>query len=89
MIKTIVYTNKFKKDLKLAEKRKFKTSKLRHIIELIRDEKPLPIQCRPHILSGDWDGFWECHIETDWLLIYRMIEDTLELARTGTHSDLF
>ncbi len=84
-----VYTNRFKKDLRLVQKRGLKDEKLRNIITLLCEGKELPKQCRPHLLSGVWDDFWECHIEPDWLLIYRFTEDDLELIRTGTHSDLF
>lgn len=52
-------------------------------------EKSLPEKHRPHILSGKWNKYYECHIEPDWLLIYRAEDGVLELARTGTHSDLF
>lgn len=54
-------------------------------------EKPLPEKCRDHALTGNWEGHRECHIQPDWLLVYRIEEDVLvlTLARTGTHSDLF
>jgi mRNA interferase YafQ len=50
---------------------------------------PLPFSAHPHKLSGEWEGFWECHIQSDWLLIYAVTETHLHLARTGTHADLF
>lgn len=83
------YTNRFKKDLKLAQKRGFKDMKLRNIVTLLCENKELPKHCNHHRLSGNYVGFFECHIEPDWLLIYRIIDDAIELARTGTHSDLF
>ena len=82
-------TTRFLKDIKLAKKRKFNIQKLERIITLLCEDKDLPKYCRPHILSGDWGNFWECHIESDWVLIYRIKGDDLELVRTGTHSDLF
>ena len=85
----VKYTNKFKKELKLAQKRGLKDIKLKNIVTLLCENKELPKQCRPHALSGKYIGFLECHIEPDWLLIYRIIDDGVELARTGTHSDLF
>ncbi len=85
----VVYTNRFKKDLKLAQKRGFNDVKLKNIITLLCESKELPKQCRPHILSGEWSDCWECHIGPDWILIYRFIEDDVHLLRTGTHSDLF
>lgn len=85
----VTYTNRFKKDLKLAQKRGFKDIKLKNIITMLCENKELPKQCRPHMLSGKYVGFFECHIEPDWLLIYRITNNAIELARTGTHSDLF
>lgn len=55
---------------------------------LARDGR-LSISYRPHKLTGEWDGHWECHIESDWLLIYRIVDSAIILARTGTHADLF
>lgn len=82
-------STKFIKDIKTVKKRKLNIEKLERIITLICENKELPKQCRPHMLSGKWGGFWECHIDPDWLLIYRLSGDNIELARTGTHSDLF
>lgn len=79
----------FEKDLVLAKKRGRKIDKLWPIVELLQEYRPLSEKCRPHKLVGKWSNFWECHIESDWLLIYRYIDDYLELVRTGTHSDLF
>ena len=53
------------------------------------DEQPLEARHRPHRLSGNWSGAWECHLEPDWLLIWTQEADVLVLTRTGTHSDLF
>jgi len=59
------------------------------IVGQLAREIELPARCRPHILSRNWDGFWECHIEPDWLLIYQTDDETVTLFRTGTHSNLF
>ncbi len=56
--------------------------------QLLKDE-PLEPRQRAHTLSGQWRSFRVCHIEPDWLLIWRETEDELILARTGTHADLF
>jgi len=85
----VAYTNRFRKELKIAQKRGLKDIKLQNIVSLLCENKSLPKQCRPHALSGKYIGFLECHIEPDWLLIYRITNDAVELARTGTHSDLF
>lgn len=55
------------------------------------EEGRLPSKYKPHILQGDWNGFWECHLTTDWLLIWEQNEEelTLYFMDTGTHSDLF
>jgi mRNA interferase YafQ len=62
---------------------------LQAITDAIISGAPLPVSARPHILRGEWAGFWECHISFDWLLIYRFAGDDLVLIRTGTHRDLF
>ncbi|MBE6325456.1 MAG: type II toxin-antitoxin system YafQ family toxin [Bacteroidales bacterium] len=49
----------------------------------------VPLTHRPHILSGDYDGIWECHIKADWLLLWIVTDKTVTILRTGTHSDLF
>lgn len=82
-------TNRFEKDVGIAKKRGRPLKKLQDVISLLLEEKPLPARCRPHRLSGDWYPFMECHIEPDWLLIYRVDNDVLYLVRTGTHADLF
>jgi mRNA interferase YafQ len=78
-----------KRDLKLAKKRGKDIGKLGVIIDLLQKEKPLSEKYRNHKLSGDYKNHWECHIEGDWLLIYLIVQGTLYLVRTGTHSDLF
>lgn len=82
-------SGQFKRDVRKAEKRGKDTAKLRTLIALLIEEKPLPERYRDHPLKGDWVGFRDAHIEPDWLLIYRVADDELQLARTGTHSDLF
>jgi len=83
------YTNQFKRDLKLAIKRRKNTSKLDEIIDRLLKETPLDPKNRDHFLSGDYKGHHECHIEPDWLLIYMKSETKIILVRTGTHADLF
>ena len=91
MNRDIVWTNQFKKDYKLALKRHLDVDLLDNIIRTLSRGGPLPEKNRDHALTGDWIGHRECHIQPDWLLIYR-IEDNvlvLTLARTCSHSDLF
>ena len=87
----IVWTSQFKKDYKLAMKRGQNINLLDNIIRLLAKGELLPETNRDHALSGNWIGHRECHIQSDWLLVYRVDEDilVLTLTRTGTHSDLF
>jgi mRNA interferase YafQ len=82
------FSNQFKKDLKLMKKRRKNMDKIFAIIAHIIWEEPLPEHCREHILSGDYDGIAECHVENDWLMIYHYISEKVIFHRTGTHSDL-
>jgi mRNA interferase YafQ len=79
----------FRRDVKLAQKRGKDMAKLRNIILLLIEGKPLPSRYRDHPLAGEWSHHRDCHIEPDWLLIYKIDGDDLHLVRTGTHSDLF
>jgi mRNA interferase YafQ len=63
--------------------------KVKAVIDLLVDEESLPPKNRDHKLGGNWIGRRDCHIEPDWILIYKLTEDELLLERTGTHSDLF
>lgn len=87
----IVPSNRFKKDLKLVKKRGLKIDNLRIVISLLAAEEKLDEKYRDHALTGNYRGFRECHVEPDWLLIYRIEQNELELflLRTGSHSDLF
>ena len=84
-------TNKFKKDYKLCKKRGLEISLLKKVIEDLVSNKKLPEKNKPHVLRGNFKGFWECHIQPDWLLIWEVDEENknIKLIRTGTHSDLF
>ena len=81
----------FKKDLKLAKKRGLNLDILEDIVNKLAMREKLPDKNMDHGLTGDYIGFRECHVAPDWLLVYRVEEDELELFlfRTGTHSDLF
>jgi mRNA interferase YafQ len=85
---TPVFANKFKKDYLLMEKRRKNMDKIMDVMALVMWGEPLPEKYREHGLSGIYTGFIECHIEPDWLLIYRFAADCIYFARTGTHSDL-
>lgn len=89
----IEFTGQFKKDYKLAIKRGCDQAHLEEVITMLANETPLPEKYRDHALttSRNYKNVRECHIEPDWLLIYRTEKERLilQLVRTGTHSDLF
>lgn len=86
-------TTRFKKDLKKVIKQQKNTQLLDDVIEKLQRKKSLPEKNRDHALRGHWNGYRECHITPDWLLIYRVkaneVVELLELVRTGSHSELF
>jgi mRNA interferase YafQ len=86
---TPVRSGKFKRDVKRAEKRGKDMDKLKAVLSLLIEKRPLPARYRDHPLKGEWKGFRDLHIEPDWLLLYAVEGNELQLARTGTHSDLF
>lgn len=86
---TPVDSGRFKRDVRAAKRRGKDMAKLRIVIGLLIDGTSLPAAYSDHSLRGDWEGYRDLHIEPDWLLIYRVVENELRLARTGTHSDLF
>lgn len=86
---TPVYTRQFDRDVKRMKRRGKNLDKLKIIIlSLLQEERLDPIH-RDHRLIGNWQGRRECHIESDWLLIYKADVDLIVFERTGTHSDLF
>jgi mRNA interferase YafQ len=85
----IKYKKAFEKDTKLAQKRGKDINKLKEIIRLLAQEQLLPPKNHDHALRGNYIHHRECHIEPNWLLIYKKDSDTLILERLGTHSDLF
>ena len=82
-------TNQFKKDIKRALKRGKDLSKLKAVVDLLLADLRLSPKNRDHPLGGNWAGHRDCHIEPDWILIYKILEDEIRLERTGSHSDLF
>ena len=85
----IRYSTKFKKDFKTCMKRNYKIALLQQVIDILRIPDTLPVKNKDPSLSGNYSGYRECHIEPDWLLIYKQVGNELLLYRTGTHSDLF
>lgn len=87
------FSGQFKRDYKTAIKRGCSPEKLETVISLLCSNVPLPEVYRDHALvtSRNYKNVRGCHIEPDWLLVYRVVKDrlVLQLLRTGTHSDLF
>lgn len=88
-MREFVRSTAFRRDVKRAQKRGKPMGKLKAVIALLVEDAPLPERLKDHPLRGDWSGWRDLHIEPDWLLLYRLTETELQLARTGTHSDLF
>ena len=84
-----LYTKQFEKDIKRVKRRKKNLEKLKIIIRTILDGEKLDPIHRDHKLIGDYKGRRECHVESDWLLIYKVEKRIIIFERTGTHSDLF
>ncbi|MCP4363228.1 MAG: type II toxin-antitoxin system YafQ family toxin [Chloroflexi bacterium] len=89
MSRTIRQSTKFRRDIKRLKRQQKDLAKLKTVITLLAAQKPLTAQHRDHTLTGNWKGFRECHIQPDWLLIYRVEGDELQLTRTGSHAELF
>ena len=87
----VVWTARFKKDYKLALKRHLNIRLLDDVVRALAKDEILPEKYKDHALIGDYGGYRECHIQPDWLLVYRLEDDVLVLTlfRTGSHSDLF
>ncbi len=87
----IEYTSQFKKDYRKALSRGLSAKLIDTIITKILEEKPLPAKHKVHPLRGNYKDCLECHLQPDWLLIWRIDaqKNTLTLIRTGSHSDLF
>ena len=84
-------THKFNKDFKRCQKRGYNMSLLRKAVDILSETGTRPPESRPHKLSGKYEGLWECHIQSDWLLVWNQNDTKLILlfTDTGTHADLF
>ena len=84
-----VYSGQFKRDVKQAQKRGKDMEKLKTLLALLIGGQPLPAAYRDHPLKGTWREFRDAHIEPDWILIYKIIDNVVRFERTGRHADLF
>ncbi|MGM9709600.1 MAG: type II toxin-antitoxin system YafQ family toxin [Prevotella sp.] len=87
----VIYTGQFKRSFKKCVKRGLNVKTFTDALDMLQEKGSLPPEYRPHKLTGQYSGCWECHLEPDWLLIWRQDDVVLELilVDTGTHSDLF
>jgi mRNA interferase YafQ len=88
-MKSLRFAGAFRRDLKRITRRGYRIAVLDAIVTAIRRGEQLPHSARPHRLKGEWRDYWECHVGPDWLLIYKVTDEEVLLARTGTHADLF
>lgn len=88
MALALLTTTAFERDLKRVGKQGKDLDKLENVVTLLQERLRLPARCRPHPLRGNWIGHWDCHIEPDWLLLYRATDAELILVRTGSHAEL-
>jgi len=88
-VRTIIYTNQFKKDFKLIQKQNKDLVKLKAIIEKLVAGEALDEKFKDHTLQGNYTGTRDCYINPDWLLIYAIVGDELRLVRIGSHAELF
>ncbi len=85
-MKQIKTTRRFEKDYALSARRGQSLDKLKIIMARLASREILELRYRDHALIGEWSGHRECHLEPDWLLIYRITEEDIIFERTGTHA---
>lgn len=85
----LLSTTAFERDVRRVRKQGKNLDKLEAIVNVLQQEDPLPVRCRPHPLRGNWTGHWDCHVEPDGVLLYKVTEKELILVRTGSHAELF
>ena len=89
-MKKLQPTTQFKKDYKKIKNNPNKVKDLQEILEMLKNEQPIPAEYKPHMLLGEYKGCMECHIQNDFLLIWiDDVNDIIELVRLGSHSELF
>jgi len=86
---TVAYSNQFKKDVKTLVKRGFNMDILKSALIELENTGTLQPVYKPHRLSGNYNGCWDGHLKPDWIIIWKVVDNEIQLARTGTHSDVF
>ena len=89
MMKNLVRTSSFRRDLRRSARRGRDIRKISEITDRLVAGEPLEARRRRHQLVGNWYPLWECHVEPNWLLVWEENEDTITLRYTGSHSDIF
>lgn len=89
MMKKLSQTKQFRKDVKRMHRRGKDVEKLGAVVRRLAKDETLGPKHRDHALAGDWKNCRDCHIESDWILIYSVDDRSLRLERTGSHADLF
>lgn len=82
-------STRFRRDIRRLRKQGTDLSKLETAVTLLVAQRALEATYRDHALTGNWRGYRECHLQPDWLLIYRVVDNELQLTRTGSHAELF
>jgi mRNA interferase YafQ len=87
----VITTKSFERDVALCIKRGYDMAILKEAMRLLVKDGGLPAKYKPHVLKGKWKGCWECHLKSDWLMIWEQNDKELILlfTNTGTHADLF
>jgi len=88
-MRNIFRSGRYRKDERRQASRRKDIQQLIETVQFLVDYGELPPSFHPHPLRGKWNGLFECHIEPDWLLLYRVSDTEVRLYRTGTHADLF
>lgn len=88
-MRRVIQRTKFRRDYKRQKRRGKNIDKLEAVVATLSSDGILDGTYRPHKLSGIYEGLWECHVESDWILIYDSTDEEVLLVRTGTHIDLF
>ena len=88
-MKQISVSSRFRKDYKKSQRQNRNLKILREVIEKLANDEPLDKKYKNHPLAGEWKGYSELHLQSDWLLIYKITQTELRLARIGSHSELF
>ena len=88
---SLKYTSRFEHDVNACKKKGLDLEILWQLVDVLVETGSVPPECNPHMLSEEYAGCWECHIDNDWLLVWRQNDKhlTLLLTNTGTHKELF